>query len=105
MEVPCEDKLPAILDPDSASALCQCQPGTIEDALRAGKLPGVKIGAGWIIPTRAFIDELNDLALDEMHRRREPKKPRAVRFVKETTVGVPGGTPLRRSAPNLEGLQ
>jgi hypothetical protein len=100
MEVPCEDRLPAVLDPDSASALCQCQPGTIEDALRSGLLPGLKLGTGWIIPSRAFMDRLNQLAVIEAERRMD-RKPAAAQA--KAAIDKAAGRRAPPQLPSLEG--
>lgn len=64
--------------PDQVAEMMGCEPGTIEDALRRGDLPGVKLGKGWRIPARALADALNDMAVEEAKKRRTPAVPVAV---------------------------
>lgn len=51
-----------ILSIGEVAVLLECAPKTVENQLRAGELPGVKFGTGWICPTEALIETLNDLA-------------------------------------------
>lgn len=64
--------------------LLHCDCGTVEDLLRRGELPGLKLGRSWIIPMDALHQCLNQMALDESEKRRKdraPMRPLAV-FVK-----------------------
>lgn len=45
------------------SVLLKCEEKTVEDLLRRGALPGVKIGRSWIIPEEALSLRLNEMAL------------------------------------------
>lgn len=57
---------------DEAAQLLDCEPPTIMEALRAGKLPGIKFGRGWVIPREAFFAWLNKTAVEEATARRVP---------------------------------
>lgn len=61
-----------ILTIDEACALVGCKPCTLISRLRAGDLPGTKIGRGWIIPRDAFVAGLNQLALEKKTRKPTP---------------------------------
>jgi excisionase family DNA binding protein len=62
-------QLPPVLDAAQAAQIMRCSQKTAEEMLRDGELPGVKWGEGWALPTRAFIERLNELALDQMLER------------------------------------
>lgn len=64
-----------ILTADEAAALFDCETRTVEDCLRAGKLPGVKIGKSWVLPTKALLETVNDLARENLSIRVKDPKP------------------------------
>jgi hypothetical protein len=74
--------LPPVLDAAQAAQIQRCSQKTVEEMLRDGELPGVKWGEGWALPTCAFIDRLNEIAVEKMLERREeksqPKTPKLV---------------------------
>lgn len=95
------NELPPVLTPELAASLLECEPKTIEERLRAGDLPGLKFGVGWVLPTQAFLARVNELALQEMRDRALQRAPKA-----PTLVAVQGGVePARpgrqRSAANF----
>jgi len=51
-----------ILTSHEAAELLDCEARTIEDALREGKLPGLKLGRSWMIPKEALLDTINEIA-------------------------------------------
>lgn len=51
-----------ILTTDEVADLLQCEPKTVEEHLRGGKLPGVKLGRSWMCPREALLETVNDLA-------------------------------------------
>jgi hypothetical protein len=91
--------LPPILSPELAAQLLDCQPGTIEDRCRDGTLPGTKWGTGWVLPTAAFLQRVNEIALEESARLRERPAPRAV--VSLSAAAAKG----RRQPPQLPDLR
>lgn len=64
------DNIPAVLDLARVAELLGCTEATIEDLLRRGDLPGVKLGRGWCIPGAALIQRLNDMATEQAEERR-----------------------------------
>ncbi len=64
-----------IFDADELAALLHCAVTTIEERARRGDLPGLKIGEGWIFPAGALFQRLNELALEESTKRRQPPPP------------------------------
>lgn len=54
---------------DLAVLLC-CDKETVEQRISDGHLPGTKFGRGWIIPRRAFLTRLNEIAEEEAANRR-----------------------------------
>lgn len=65
------DELPQILTPEAVAKLLHCSPKTVEDRLRSGDLPGHKFGEGWVLPTRALIERVNEIAVEQMLARRQ----------------------------------
>lgn len=86
--------LPPIITPVTAATLARCTPKTIEERLRRGLLPGDKLGDGWILPTRAFLDELDKSCVEKMHERRKAPEPLCTKL-----TSIPGG---RRAPPPLQ---
>jgi len=66
-----------ILTTKHAAELLECSVKTVEERLRAGDLPGLKFGDGWVIPAGAFWLRLDQLALEQAEKRRKPAAPAA----------------------------
>lgn len=47
--------LPPVIGPEDAAALLGLHPNTVYSHLRAGVLPGRKVGARWLIPTAGLL--------------------------------------------------
>lgn len=62
-----------LLTPEQAADLLGCETSTINEKLAGRKLPGVKIGREWRIPTRALLDHLNDQARENLRADPAPK--------------------------------
>lgn len=75
--------LPHVLNAEHAAQLLECEPSTIEEHCRAGSLPGIKFGVGWIIPTAALLDRINNIAMEQSRERLQAKTPVAVSLVVE----------------------
>lgn len=58
----------ALLTPDEAAAALGCEISTVEDKLRAGKLPGVKLGKSWRLPVDALRQHLAAQAMKNLER-------------------------------------
>jgi hypothetical protein len=65
-----DTSLPPILTSSEAAAILRCTPKTVEDRLRAGDLPGEKFGESWILPSVAFMQRVNEIAIEKMLERR-----------------------------------
>lgn len=90
------DQLPAVLDVPAAALLLRCAETTVEERARRGDLPGLKIGEGWVFPRGAFLQRLDELALEESAARRKPApRPSAVLHQ------VPAGKRSKRAPPAL----
>jgi excisionase family DNA binding protein len=63
-----------ILNVVELSELLHCQPSTVREAARSGRLPGVKYGDDWVFPLEAVLKTLNEQALDQAQQRRTPPK-------------------------------
>lgn len=51
-----------VLTTDEVAEMLECEPKTVEEKLRRGELPGVKLGRSWMCPKQALLETLNDLA-------------------------------------------
>lgn len=92
---------PQIYTAAQAAELLECSAKTVEERLRNGDLPGLKFGDGWVIPAGAFWQRLDELAIEQAAKRRQPPAPAA------TTVQVAEGRRARattRQAPALPKL-
>lgn len=69
--------LPVVMTPQQVSDLLRCSVRTVEDHARAGTLPGVKFGDGWVFPTDALLRAINKLAEEGAAQRATPPKTRA----------------------------
>lgn len=81
-----------IMDSTQVADLLKCSVRTVEDHARAGRLPAVKFGDGWMFPTEALLRAVNRLAEEEAARRQQPAAPKAV------GTSVPK---QKRTRPNL----
>ena len=70
--------LPPILNSKDVAELLQCSVRTVEDYARAGRLPSLKFGDGWVFPSDVLIQAVNRMAEVEAAKRAEPQKPIAV---------------------------
>lgn len=89
--------LPPILIPEEVAPLLRCSARTVEDRLRVGDLPGEKFGEGWILPTQALIDRVNEIAVEKMLERRKAAND----LPRPRLVSVGGKAP-GRAPPRLE---
>ncbi len=81
--------------------LLQCTAKTVERHARAGELPGLKFGDGWVFPAGALFERLNELALEEAHKRAEPPPPS---HVLHSMGSSESGRRKRRTPPILPKL-
>lgn len=56
---------PEMIEPEEACAALKCTLPTLQAELRAGRLPGLKIGQEWVIPRQAFFEVVNQRAKAE----------------------------------------
>jgi excisionase family DNA binding protein len=61
-----------VLTTDEVADLLECEPETVEDKLRRGELPGIKLGRSWMCPRDALMETLNDLAKKNLETRHVP---------------------------------
>lgn len=67
-----EHDLPLIVDANQAAELFHCKKSTIETLASTGKIPGTKIGQGWIFMSAMLIDWLEKEILDSSEKRKTP---------------------------------
>ena len=62
-----------VFNEEAVAALLGCSITTVRDRARSGELPGLKFGdRGWVFPAGALAARLDQLALEEAERRRQP---------------------------------
>ncbi len=80
---------------EALATLLGCAVTTIEERARSGDLPGLKFGdGGWRFPAEALARRLNELAIEEAAKRRQPTTRSGV--LKQ----LPGGK-AKRTPPAL----
>lgn len=79
-----------LMDSHAVAQLLKCSERTVEDYARAGRLPAVKIGDGWVFPTEALLRAINRLAEQEAVQRAKPAPLTAVKRA-----------PVRKGPPSL----
>jgi excisionase family DNA binding protein len=78
------------IDSEECAALLRCTPEQVEELARAGDIPGLKIGRGWLFVRTDLLDYLAQKAREEAAERRSK---RAVQSV------VPSPIKQRRQVP------
>lgn len=68
---------PEVFDSSDVAKMLRCAETTVEERARKGEIPGVKFGDGWIFPAQALFARLNELALEEAAKRRDPARNKA----------------------------
>lgn len=86
------NQITPLMDSTQVAGLLKCSERTVEDHARAGRLPAVKFGDGWMFPTDALLRAVNRMAEDEAAKRLTPAKAAAVKQAQQLT---------RPSRPNL----
>lgn len=61
-----------VLSVEEVAGLLCCETKTVEERLRRGELPGVKLGRSWICPKSALLEAVNDLARSNLAVRLQP---------------------------------
>lgn len=82
------------MDSSACAELLLCSSDQVEDLARAGEIPGVKFGRGWLFVRAdmlAYLAERGRREAEERRSARAPNTPRPIRPVK----------PRRRAAPPL----
>lgn len=67
----------SMLSPEQVAAYLDCEPKTVEEAARTGRLPGVKYGRSWRFPLSALDEALHQEAMRAMLKK-SAAKPLAV---------------------------
>lgn len=67
-----------VLDVAAVATLLRCSIKTVEERARAGDLPGLKYGDGWVFPAGALAQRLNELALEQSEFRKRPRATAAI---------------------------
>lgn len=79
---------------DEVCALFDCKEDRVVRMLRAGELPGIKLGRDWRIPRAAFWQAINDLAIKEAGER--ASAPVALSTVELAAKRGPGRPRIQR---------
>lgn len=67
--------MPETLTVEQVAELLLCDKETAAERLNRGELPGLKFGRSWIVPSAAFFQRLNELALEQSEHRRSAGDP------------------------------
>lgn len=86
--------LPDTIDADECAQLLRCTAGQVEEMARAGDIPGLKIGRGWLFVRADLLAFLAQRARDEAAERRAKRAPATVSKVAPIR-------PTRRAPPAL----
>lgn len=92
-----------ILDVAELAGHLHCQPSTVREAARIGRLPGLKFGDDWVFPLGALKESLDLSALGAMLGRKNSTPP-AITDITDITAAVTGlrVDARRRPMPNLD---
>lgn len=82
-----------LIDMTEIIRLFDCKEDRVVRMLRAGELPGVKLGRDWRIPRAAFWQRVNEMALESAAERRASMQP--------APVAEPPALPRRPGRPRL----
>lgn len=91
---------PEVFDCTDVAKMLRCAETTVEERARKGDIPGVKFGDGWIFPAQALFARLNELALEEAAKRRDPGRTKPIAIAQQP----PGRGRSSRPLPNLPRL-
>lgn len=82
------------IDAEECSVLLHCTADQVEELARAGEIPGLKFGRGWLFVRHDLLAYLAEKAREEAEERRAKRKPNAP---------IQMAKPRRRAAPALPG--
>ncbi len=86
-----------ILSASEVAILMRCSQKTVEEHARTGDIPGLLWGdGGWVFPAQALYNRLNELAVEQALKRRQPPEI--------LTVLVANPKRARREPPKLPNL-
>lgn len=91
------------LTAEEVAELLHCDPCTVENLLKRGDLPGLKLGRGWIIPFEALYQRVNQMALEEAEKRRNDRN--SARPLAVLVSPSERKTGRRREPPKLPSLE
>lgn len=66
-----------VISREEACALLSCGDERLAELIRCGDVPATKDGKEYVIPRAAFIQRLNERAIEQAAARRSPKAPPA----------------------------
>lgn len=81
------------INSESCAELLHCTPEQVEELARAGEIPGLKLGRGWLFVRADLLAYLAEKARAEAQERRAKRQPQA-HFTPETKT-------RRRTPPKL----
>ena len=81
-----------LMDSRQVADLLKCSERTVEDHARAGRLPAVKFGDGWMFPVESLLRAVNRMAEEEAAARLKPVAAKAIEVKAQSA---------KRGRPNL----
>ncbi len=88
---------PLLLTAEEVAALLNCQPKTVEEAARSGRLPGFKYGRSWRFSRSALMQALHEESMRNVIPRLPRKKPQPVAVLMGREPGQYRARPSRRT--------
>lgn len=88
---------PEVIDADECAALLRCSVEQVEESTRAGELPGIKQGRGWIFVRSDLLDFIAQRARQEAAERKARRE--ANDKPSNVTAIAPQTKPPRRNRP------
>lgn len=88
---------PDTIDADECAQLLRCTAGQVEEMARAGDIPGLKIGRGWLFVRADLLAFLAERARQEAADRRAKRSPK-VQPIRSRRAPPALPVPLRATA-------
>ena len=83
-----------LLSVEAVASALDCADTTVEEHVRTGHLPGIKLGRSWVFPRTALLQSLSEMARNQA----EGRKTKPIAPARGIAVTRPG---RRQSAPQL----
>lgn len=89
------EPMKAIVNAKEAADLLQCSVKSIENHARSGRLPGIKMGYGWIFSSELLVETVKKISISEAEVRSKRSRPLGI---------LTGSTKSKRKPPGMAHL-